>query len=625
MSSLSPQRAVVDPSDVHETLLGPAELASLWSLPFASLPDIERISSRWLAAPAIAFVDPNRPEALTIGVARRQDGTWAPVGLLYPQLRFPMWITAPMGRGKSVLLLNMVSRLLRANAGFMVMDCKASELIYQGVLPLVPLEREGDVQIITTGSITATGEDMRVALNLLWPSLRQRLGIGPDELVSVMINVLATIDPTLRQGAGMQQFAQMGLLALIHGESAPTLAHLVRFFSDETYRETICASLTDPSLVQIRDFWERRFPEMPSGQTGSLAAFERRLDRLLASPIVQPMVIAAGCSIDMRSAMDQRGIILMGVTSGSGEDTRVIVSLILQQLVLAALSRAVLPESERADWPLIVDEVQIIAEANEPIFATILSQFRSMRIGQCYVHQGLGQLPDSVLSALQDNAQNRVILGSEANDARKYASLYGAAQGITVGDFASLEVHPQHGYALHAYAKLAGTDLFSFRPPAPPPPPDDPPYPDVFVDWQQIRAPATNALDQELDHLIEFVRTLPLEQAVQRLLPLALDPDPNVFAAYCRRTAAHRAAQREFILANPGCIPSDTRIADPDARARDRKVRRITILSALRSALPRVETATMAAAIFHHARASAAGREPRSGRGRRSTKRTEME
>lgn len=584
--------------DSYDMIVSPDDLSGIWMLPNDSISGLERLTARWLPVPASLFIDPDHPQALLIGEGRRQDSTWAPVGFPYDMLRFPMWITAPMGRGKSVLLITMLRSLLRAGAGFLFMDCKAGDMI-PSVLAQIPLDREGDVIVVTTTGSQATGTDMRVAINLLWPSLRETLRLEADVVASQFIGILATLDSNLMRSPGMMQFAQMSLLALLHGEPRPTVAHLARFFADESYRSEICERLTDPSLMHVRDFWERRFPSLPSSQLSSIPALERRLDRLTTSPLLQPMMIAQGCSIDLRRIMDTGRILLMGVTGGDGEETRVIVSLLLQQLVLAALSRSTIPESERRDWPIFVDEVQIIAQANEQILQVMLSQLRSMRIGQCYVHQGMGQLPKSVLSVLQDNAQNRIIMGSEANDAQAFARLYGAGQRLTPTDFANLEVHPRHGYAMHIYAKTVGTGLWSVRPLPPPPPVDDPPYPPVYLPWQSIRAPARSAADQSYDDLYEQVTAAAsLSDKVALLLPLLEHPDPELFAGYCRRTAAHRAAQRQVILDHPGIIPEDPTISDPTQRALERKRRRIQILSDLEAALPREETAALATAIF---------------------------
>lgn len=574
--------------------LSAAELATLWHLP---TPDqgslVERVAARWMSAPANAFIDERDVRQIAMGEARRSDGTWAPVGFSYDRLRFIQWITAPMGRGKSELLRNIIQGLLRADAGFMALDCKAKDLVNTS-LPLIPMSREGDVVLVDLEGSNDTGEDLRVSMNLLSPTLGRSLGVEPSMMASIILGIFATLDPNFSSAVGIQQFANMGMLALLGGEAKPTLMHLIRFFGDEDYRAQVCSKLSG-AYLQVSDFWGRRFDEMPEAQKSSLASFERRLDRMLSFPELQAMLVAPGCSVDLRKLMDTKGILLMGISASQGDIATVAITLLLTQLRLAALSRTNVPEAKRPDWPIIIDEVQIVANSNADLFKVMLSQFRSMRIGQILVHQGLSQIGGEVMGPLSDNAAHRVIFGCEANDAGTYAGIYGG-QGLTREDFVGMEVHPKYGYALHSYLRFQGGPLFSSRPLPMAKPLDEPAPPPVYVDWRSVRAPAKSAQDKQLDeHIARFseMARVDWDGAVERLGVAALKR-PELFDLYCARTKAHRAAQRQFILDNPGCIRMDSDLAAEDARRVDQKTRRIRVLSALGNGVPRLETTALA-------------------------------
>jgi hypothetical protein len=574
--------------------LSAAELATLWHPPTADQGDrVERVAARWMSAPATAFIDEHDPRQIAMGQARKSDGTWAPIGFSYDRLRFIQWITAPMGRGKSELLRNILKGLLRADAGFMALDCKAKDLV-NTTLPLIPMNREGDVVLVDLEGTDVTGEDLRVSMNLLTPSLGRSLGVEPSMMASIILGIFATLDPNFSSAVGIQQFANMGMLALLGGEPNPTLMHLIRFFGDEDYRAQVCGKLSG-AYLQVSDFWERRFGEMPEAQKSSLASFERRLDRMLSFPELQAMLVAPGCSVDLRKLMDNKGILLMGISASQGDIATVAITLLLTQLRLAALSRTNVPEAKRPDWPMIIDEVQIVANSNADLFKVMLSQFRSMRIGQILVHQGLSQIGGEVMGPLSDNAAHRVIFGCEANDAGTYAGIYGG-QGLTREDFVGMEVHPQFGYAMHSYLRFQGGPLFSSKPLPMAQPLDEPAPPPVYVDWRTVRAPARSTQDRQLDEQIARFNELARvswDAAVERLGVAALKR-PELFDLYCARTKAHRQAQRQFILDNPGCIRIDTDIGDEGARRVDQKVRRIRVLSALGSGVPRLETTALA-------------------------------
>jgi hypothetical protein len=592
-------------------LLSAQELATLWTPQTPSIGDrIERVMARWLPVPSKAFTPPDDPRFLRLGMGEKSDGSLAPIGMRYDMLRYILWVTAPMGRGKSEWLKNMFDGLLCANAGFMALDCKGTDLV-NGTLPLIPLNREGDVTILDLGGTTITGEDMRASMNLLSPKFGMGLGLKFSQLASTVLQIFVTLDPKFEDAPGMRQFANYGLLALLEGEPNATLMHLIRFFGDEDYRADICGKLRPG---QVKDFWNRRFDEMPDSQKASLTSFERRLDQLLTYPELAAMLVAPGCSIDLRQLMDNRGILLAGIKATEGQIASIAATLLLTQLTLAALSRNNVPSVEdpegfnpyRPDWPMIVDEFQIIADANESIARVMLSQFRAFRIGTVLVHQNVEQVK-RVLGPLQGNAQNRLILGSEIEDATKYGNDY-SALGVTKEDFLSMERFQ------HEYIKIYGTDaaLFSARMPPLIKSLDEPAPPPEYRNWRAVRAPARNARDQKLDAEIARFReyaALDSDSAMHRLGMLC-KTDPGAFHAYCERTKAHRAAQRQFILEYPGCIPMDMTI-DPEVARVKQKEDRIRLLSTLRANLPRIETEAMAFALLLSAQEAAETRAAR--------------
>src|SRR6266498_5065780 len=240
--------------------LSVAELTTLWSAPTANIGDrIERVMARWIDAPSKAFVDPNDSNNLILGQGKKSDGTWAPIGIDYADLRYVMHITAPMGRGKSEWIKSsLLEGLFRAGAGFMALDCKGTDLV-NTTLPLVPLDREKDVTILDLGGTTLTGEDLRASMNLVSPAFGRSLGLRPSQLASTVLGVFNTLDPKFDEAVGIKQFANMGVLALLEGEPRATLMHLIRFFGDEDYRAEVCSRI---KTMQVKDFWDRRFMEM---------------------------------------------------------------------------------------------------------------------------------------------------------------------------------------------------------------------------------------------------------------------------------------------------------------------------------------------------------------------------
>lgn len=561
-------------------ILSAAELATLWAPPTErTAARIARIPARWLPVPADAFVDATNPKNLILGHGLKADGSWSPIGLPYDHLRYVLWMTAPMGRGKSVWLQHLFCGLMRADAGCLLLDCKGTDLVKDS-LPLVPLSRERDVTVLQLGGTAITGEDLRVSMNMLSPTFGGTLGLDHSMLASFLLSFFATLDPRFDEAVGIQQFAKMGLLALLEGEPNATLLHLTRFFSDEAYRDLVVSRIDN---LPVQDFWSRRFPALPDSQKSSLAAFERRLDLLLTFPELQAMLVAPGCSINLRQMMDHRGILMAGIKATEGQIAAMAGTLLLTQMTLAALSRDNLPVAERQHWPVIIDEAQIIFGQNPGMAKVMFSQLRAFHIGQVVVHQGVRQLPDEVLTPLADNAQFRVILGAEPDDASRYGSQW-RATGVSAADFMNMERFQ------HQYTKFLGTSLFSSRMRPMPEPLHEAALPPVDHDWRTVQAPVTSEQDRQLDALQAELRSLLHEntretvRAALHKLGTLCQQRPDTFNGYCVRTRAHRLAQRQFLLDHPGAI-SD-------------KVTRIRVLSALQSGIPRLESAALQYALI---------------------------
>lgn len=572
-------------------VLSVAEMATLWHPPSRDIGNrIQRLTSKWPTPPAKAFLPPDSKNAIVFGLGRKSDGTWKPVGFSYDNLRYVVHMTAPMGRGKSEMLKNIFDDIMAAGAPCFTFDFKGTALI-KDCIPLVPLEREKDVVIVNIGKSLITGQDLRVSMNLLAPSLARNLGVDFSKMAATILQIFKALDPKFDQAVGIKQFANYGMLALLEGEPRATMMHLIRFFADEVYRLQVCSNVR---TLQVKDFWERRFDEMPEGQKTSLAGFERRLDQMLTYPELASMLVAPGCSVDMRHMMDNNGILMAGIKATEGQIASLVSTLLLTQLTVAALSRDNIPEHQRKDVPVIIDEAQIPFGDNPDLANVIFSQLRSFHIGTLVVHQNEEQLRQC-MAVLGGNAQTRVILGAEVIDAKKYGSNY-SAQGLSAGDFVNMPLHEQ------LYVKLYGTSggLFAARMLPMVEEKDHPVLPMVDHNWQEVRADAHNAYEQHIDQAIDRIYGLSEDNwdgAVETLGAM----EPEQLEEFSARTKMHRMAQRQFILDNPGCIHAHEE-SDELERKRSMKNRRIRILSDLQAGIPRLETSALQWSILMSAR-----------------------
>lgn len=101
--------------------------------------------------------------------------------------------------------------------------------------------------------------------------------------------------------------------------------------------------------------------------------------------------------------MDKQKILLVNLAKGRiGEDNSSFLgSLIITKLQLAAISRIDIPEKQRKDFYLFVDEFQNFVSTET--FDSILSEARKYRLCLTLAHQYIGQLDEDLRKAIFGN------------------------------------------------------------------------------------------------------------------------------------------------------------------------------------------------------------------------------
>jgi len=121
-------------------------------------------------------------------------------------------------------------------------------------------------------------------------------------------------------------------------------------------------------------------------------------------------------AFDFRDVMDNQKILLLNLSKGRvGEVNSSLLGLVaVSKLQMAAMSRGDLPEDQRKDFYLYLDEFQNFTTES---IATILSEARKYRLGMIIAHQFIGQLSEQIRDAVFGNVGSLVSFRVGANDA----------------------------------------------------------------------------------------------------------------------------------------------------------------------------------------------------------------
>jgi hypothetical protein len=141
--------------------------------------------------------------------------------------------------------------------------------------------------------------------------------------------------------------------------------------------------------------------------------------------------------MDARFIMDNGRIFIANLSKGKiGSDkANLLGALWVTQFQLAAMSRADLPEEERRDFHLYVDEFQSFVSDS---FTAILSEARKYRLSLTLSHQYLDQIKPEILGAVLGNVGSVVAFRVGHKDAESLEQMFGttcaASQFTTLGN-----------------------------------------------------------------------------------------------------------------------------------------------------------------------------------------------
>jgi type IV secretory pathway TraG/TraD family ATPase VirD4 len=161
--------------------------------------------------------------------------------------------------------------------------------------------------------------------------------------------------------------------------------------ADPEYRKKIVERVTDPV---VKSFWVNEFARYTQRyEVEATAAIQNKVGQFISNPLIRNIIGQVKSKIDMREIMDSGKILIANLSKGKiGEDnSRLLGALLITKLQLAAMSRVDIPEEQRRDFFLYVDEFQnFVTEA----FVNILSEARKYRLSLVLANQYIAQLEE---------------------------------------------------------------------------------------------------------------------------------------------------------------------------------------------------------------------------------------
>lgn len=326
-------------------------------------------------------------------------------GIKRKDRRQHMYVVGKTGTGKSTFLHNLVVQDIENGEGLCVVD-PHGELV-ESVLAKIPASRKDDIVYFNPAD-----SDWNVGFNPLEipdPKYKHLIASG---LMSIFTKLWANV-----WSARMEYILNNAILALADTPGS-TLLGVNRIMVDKDYRQSIIANVKDPV---IRAFWIHEYEEWRDQfRNEAIAPIQNKVGQFLSTSLIRNIVGQEKSTLDIFKVMNEGKILLINLSKGKiGEDNSALLgSMLITKIQLAAMERVRIPEEERVDFYLYVDEFQNFATDS---FANILSEARKYRLDLILAHQYTGQLVTDTSTKVRDavfgNAGTMVMFRVGAVDA----------------------------------------------------------------------------------------------------------------------------------------------------------------------------------------------------------------
>jgi len=322
-------------------------------------------------------------------------------GIKLDDRRRHVYIVGKTGMGKTALLTNMAVQDIQNGFGLAFVDPHGEAA--EELLDYVPKERIQDVVYFNPSDI-----EWPIGFNIMEvkdPEARHLIASG-------LMGVFKKIWPDV-WSARMEYILHNCILALLEYPDS-TLLGINRVLADADYRRKVVEKITDPV---VKSFWTQEFARYTQRyEVEATAAIQNKVGQFIANPLIKNIIGQVKSTIDMRKIMDEKKILIVNLSKGKmGEaNSALLGALVITKLYLAAMSRVDIPEEQRSDFFLYVDEFQNFATES---FVHILSEARKYRLSLTLAHQYIAQMEEKVRDAVFGNVGTIIAFRVGAEDA----------------------------------------------------------------------------------------------------------------------------------------------------------------------------------------------------------------
>lgn len=439
------------PVNNKKTVLNSVELATVFHLPSETIEisaNIERKGMKEIPAPAGMST-----EGMILGTNIYQ-GNEEVIRLSDEDRRRHFYIIGQTGTGKSLFLRNCIVQDMHAGKGVAFIDPHGDTA--EELMAMVPPERAKDVVYFNPGDTKYPMGWNIMEFDPAHPEMK-------DFLVQEAISMLYKIyDPNKQgfMGPRFEAWFRNAALTVMADPEGGTFIEVPKVFTDDEYLKKKFKHVKDPV---IQDFWLGEMAQTDAhSKSEMLGWFVSKFGAFSNNEIMRNIVGQKKSAFDLREIMDSQKLLFVNLSKGLLGDinSQLLGIMFIIKFQMAAMSRADIPENERKDFSVYIDEFQNYSTDS---IATILSEARKYRLNMFMANQFISQLDEKVRDSVFGNVGSMIGFRVGPDDAEFLVKQFSPA--FEAPDLVSI---PNHFAATKIISKGVPTVPFSMKEIMPP-------------------------------------------------------------------------------------------------------------------------------------------------------------
>jgi len=303
-----------------------------------------------------------------------------------------VYIIGQTGTGKSGLLENLALQDMLDGKGFAFVDPHGDSA--ERLLGMVPKERVEDVIYFSPGDM-----ERPIGLNLFEFDTQEQKDFLIQEAIAMLYRLY---DPghTGIIGPRYEHWFRNGALTIMSDPAGTSFIDIPQVFNDDAFAKSKLKYVKDQTVL---DFWNKEMAQTSDYHKSEvLGWFVSKFGAFLSNEMMRNILGQTKSGFNLRDIMDNKKILLVNLSKGkTGElNSQLLGMIFVMKFQAAAMGRADMPEDQREDFSLYVDEFQNFATES---FESILSEARKYRLNLVLANQFMTQLTDKIREAIIGN------------------------------------------------------------------------------------------------------------------------------------------------------------------------------------------------------------------------------